>query len=104
MRRRERMRNPKCLGGDFPDTFSARSAHLTGLKIRRITRAVSCVLPQPEGHTLPHRRMECRVVHHSKFGGQCLSWVIHVIPAIPACPVSPKSGHSTKACVYEYTP
>ena len=37
MRRRERMRNPKCLGGDFPDTFSARSAHLTGLKIRRIT-------------------------------------------------------------------
>ena len=39
--RRERMKNPKCLGGDFPDTFSARSAHLTGLKMRRITRAVS---------------------------------------------------------------
>ena len=41
--RRERMKNPKCLGGDFPDTFSAKSAHLTGLKIRRITRAGSCV-------------------------------------------------------------
>ena len=37
------MKNPKCLGGDFPDTFSAKSAHLTGLKIRRITRAGSCV-------------------------------------------------------------
>jgi len=33
--------NPKCLGKDFPDTFGARSAHLTGLKMRRITRAVS---------------------------------------------------------------
>src|SRR5262249_24819881 len=38
---RERRMNPKCLGGDFPDTFSARSAHLTGLEMRRITRAVS---------------------------------------------------------------
>src|SRR6516164_4859465 len=27
-------------------------------------------LPQPEGDTLPHRRREWRVVHHSKFGGQ----------------------------------
>src|SRR6516164_9018986 len=33
--------NPKCLGGSVPDTSSARSAHLTGLKMRRITRAVS---------------------------------------------------------------
>jgi hypothetical protein len=39
--RRERMTNPKCLGGSVPDTFSARSAHLTGLKMGRITRAVS---------------------------------------------------------------
>src|SRR6516162_9108584 len=39
--RRERMKNPKCLGQDFPDTSSAKSAHLTGLKMRRITRAVS---------------------------------------------------------------
>ena len=30
--RSERRMNPKCLGGDFPDTFSAKSAHLTGLK------------------------------------------------------------------------
>ena len=39
--RRERRMNPKCLGGSVPDTSSARSAHLTGLKMRRITRAVS---------------------------------------------------------------
>src|SRR5262249_61049374 len=30
--------NPKCLGGSVPDTFDARSADLTGLKMRRITR------------------------------------------------------------------
>ena len=34
-------RNPKCLGRSVPDTFSARSAHLAGLKMRGITRAVS---------------------------------------------------------------
>ena len=39
--RRERRMNPKCLGKPVPDTFSARSAHLTGLKMRRITRDVS---------------------------------------------------------------
>ena len=33
--------NPKCLGRAFPDTFSARSAHLTGLKMIRITRGAS---------------------------------------------------------------
>src|SRR5262245_1132851 len=35
------MTNPKCLGRDFRDTFSAKSAHFTGLKMRRITRGVS---------------------------------------------------------------
>jgi len=45
---------------------------------------------------------ESTVVHHSKFGSLCLSWVIHVIPAIAACPVRPKSGHSADARVYEY--
>src|SRR5215472_8001912 len=35
------MTNPKCLGSSLPDTFSARSADSTGLKMRRITRAVS---------------------------------------------------------------
>src|SRR5262249_17521142 len=39
--RRERRMNPKCLGGSVPDNFSARSAHLTGLKMRRITRGAS---------------------------------------------------------------
>src|SRR6516164_1582003 len=34
--------NPKCLGGSVPDTFDAKNAHLTGLKMIRITRAVSC--------------------------------------------------------------
>src|SRR5215470_458967 len=32
--------NPKCLGRAVPDTFSAKSADSTGLKMRRITRAV----------------------------------------------------------------
>ena len=36
--RRERRMNPKCLAGSVPDTFDAKSAHLTGLKMRRITR------------------------------------------------------------------
>jgi hypothetical protein len=31
----------KCLAGTVPDTFSARSADLTGLKMIRITRGVS---------------------------------------------------------------
>src|SRR5262245_6090125 len=35
------MTNRKCLGRNVPDTFDAKSAHLTGLKMRRITRAVS---------------------------------------------------------------
>jgi len=35
------MTNPKCLGSSLPDTFSARSADSTGLKMRRITRAAS---------------------------------------------------------------
>src|SRR5262249_58745695 len=39
--RRERMTNPKCLGTSLPDTFGARSADLTGLKMRRITRGAS---------------------------------------------------------------
>jgi hypothetical protein len=36
--RRERMTNPKYLGGLLPDTFSARSAQLTDLKMIRINR------------------------------------------------------------------
>src|SRR5262249_27867722 len=39
--RRERSMNPKCQTRPGFDTFSAKSAHLTGLKMRRITRAVS---------------------------------------------------------------
>src|SRR5262249_15545119 len=35
------MTNPKCLGTSVPDTFDARSADFMGLKMRRITRAVS---------------------------------------------------------------
>src|SRR5262245_61940264 len=44
--------NPKCLGTSFPDTFSARSAHLTGLKMIRITRAVSL----PDASRAPDRK------------------------------------------------
>src|SRR5262245_27721076 len=39
--KRERRMNPKCLGRSVPDTFDAKSADFTGLKTRRITRAVS---------------------------------------------------------------
>src|SRR5215471_3968946 len=39
--RRERKMNPKCQTRPGFDTFSAKSAHLTGLKMRRITRAAS---------------------------------------------------------------
>src|SRR6516164_6770856 len=39
--RRERSMNPKCQTRPGFDTFSAKSADLTGLKMRRITRAVS---------------------------------------------------------------
>jgi len=39
MRREQRM-NPKCQTRPGFDTFSAKSADLTGLKMRRITRAV----------------------------------------------------------------
>src|SRR5215510_5743987 len=35
------MTKSKCLGRTVPDTFDAKSAHLTGLKMRRITRAAS---------------------------------------------------------------
>ena len=35
------MTNPKCLGRSVPDTFDAKSADFTGLKMRRITRAAS---------------------------------------------------------------
>jgi len=38
---RERRMNPKCLGGTVPDTFDAKSADSTGLKMIRITRAAS---------------------------------------------------------------
>jgi hypothetical protein len=31
--------------------------------------------PSAEDHTLPHRPRKSRVMHHSKFGSQCLSWV-----------------------------
>jgi hypothetical protein len=39
--RRERRMNPKCQTRPRFDTFSARSADLTGLKMRRITRGGS---------------------------------------------------------------
>ena len=39
--RRERRINPKCQTRPRFDTFSARSADLTGLKMIRITRAAS---------------------------------------------------------------
>jgi hypothetical protein len=34
-------RNAKCLGERVPDTFDARSAHLTGLKMMPVNRAIN---------------------------------------------------------------
>jgi len=60
--RRERRMNPKCQTRPGFDTFSAKSAHLTGLKMRRITRAVSLpVLP-----VLPTER----IAHLGTAGGR----------------------------------
>ena len=48
--------NPKCLAGVVPDTFSARSAHLTGLKMIRITRGASFDHLMGEGEQLVRHR------------------------------------------------
>src|SRR5262249_22305789 len=50
--RRERRMNPKCQTRPGFDTFSAKSAHLTGLKMRRITRAVSSAYPEAKDYGL----------------------------------------------------
>jgi len=63
MKRRERMANPKCLGRTVPDTFSARSAHLTGLKMRRITRDASF------DYLVGEREQLCRHVEAERLGG-----------------------------------
>src|SRR5262249_5337878 len=70
---RERRMNPKCLGKDFPDTFSARSAHLTGLEMRRITRAASFdhlvgAAEQREWHREPKRLGSLEVKDQFDFG------------------------------------
>jgi hypothetical protein len=46
----ERRMNPKCHSRAVCDTFSARSAELTGLKMRRITRGVSFDHLVGDGH------------------------------------------------------
>ena len=38
------------------------------------SRRLICA-PSAEDRTLPHRPRKSRVMHHSKFGSQCLSWV-----------------------------
>ena len=57
--KRERMTNPKCLGRAIPDTFSARSADLMDLKMRRITRGAS--FDHLVGEREHHRRHANRV-------------------------------------------
>ena len=42
-------------------------------RVMNSRRLICC--PQSEGCSLPHRGRKYGVVHHSKFGGKCLSWV-----------------------------
>src|SRR5262245_10888859 len=42
-------------------------------RVMKSRRRTCC--PQNEDCTLPHGDRKYRVVHHSKFGGQCRSWV-----------------------------
>src|SRR5262249_27793977 len=74
MKRRERMTNPKCLGRAFPDTFSARSADLTGLKMIRITRAASFdhlvgALLEQERHVETERLRGIEIDHKLELAG-----------------------------------
>ena len=55
--------NPKCLGRGIPDTFSAKSADSTGLKMRRITRAVSF------DHLVGDGKERCRSGEAERAGG-----------------------------------
>jgi hypothetical protein len=60
--------------------------------------------PQSEDCTLPHRGRKYRVVHHSKFGGQCLSWVIRVAPTgSKASPNVRYAFNSDRTCASQRT-
>jgi hypothetical protein len=66
--KRERRMNPKCLGSMLPDTFIAKSADSTGLKMIRITRAGSFEYLVGEGHQIVREfhpeRLGCLEVDH----------------------------------------
>jgi hypothetical protein len=82
--REERRMNPKCLGRAIPDTFSARSADLTGLKMRRITRAVLI----DRMHSVPALGAELQDIELA-IVSQRVSGLLHNLPAIG--PSSPRS-------------
>ena len=63
--------NPKCQTRPGFDTFSARSAHLTGLKMRRIARAVNELVGEQldrVGHLDAERPGRLHVDHELEFG------------------------------------
>jgi hypothetical protein len=57
---------------------SAASGHAATAPLTAVTNSRRLICrPQSKGCTPPHRDREYRVVHHSKFRGQCLSWVVN---------------------------
>src|SRR5262249_16622578 len=82
--------NPKCQTRPGFDTFSAKSADLTGLKMRRITRAVSFdhLVGAQQGRSW-HRQAErvCGLeIHYKPEFGRCLHgkvvWLLSAKDAI----------------------
>src|SRR5258708_5082163 len=74
VRSTEESRNP--ITGIFGCCALAASGHPAAAPPSRVMNSRRLICAHlAEDHTLPHGPRKSRVVHHSKFGGQCRSWV-----------------------------